>query len=70
MKYDTDKRGQHDPVVGERPAKFGSPTAMKRLTIDVPATLHANVKSLCAKRGVKMTDAIRELLEDKFGEAE
>ena len=37
--------------------------------LDVPATLHANVKSLCAKLGVKMTDAIRELLEDKFGEA-
>ena len=70
MKYGADKHSPHDPMVRERPARFGSPTAMKRLTIDVPATLHANVKSLCAKRGVKMTDAIRELLEDKFGEAE
>ena len=70
MKYDSDQRTPHDPMVRERPAKFGGPATMKRLTIDVPATLHANVKSLCAKRGVKMTDAIRELLEDKFGEAE
>ncbi|TVR96504.1 MAG: hypothetical protein EA406_11795 [Rhodospirillales bacterium] len=40
--------------------------AMKRLTIDVPADLHARIKSQCALRGVKMADAIRELLEQQF----
>jgi hypothetical protein len=40
--------------------------AMKRLTIDVPASLHARIKSQCALRGVKMADEVRELLEKQF----
>ncbi len=40
--------------------------AMKRLTIDVPASLHARIKSQCAIRGVKMADEVRELLEKHF----
>ena len=43
---------------------------MKPLAMDVPAALHANVKSICAKREVGMADALRELLEDRFGKAE
>ena len=39
---------------------------MKRLTIDVPASLHARIKSQCALRGVKMADEVRELLEKHF----
>ena len=39
---------------------------MKRLTIDIPASLHSRVKVACAQRGVKMADEIRELLEAKF----
>jgi hypothetical protein len=42
------------------------PEAMKRLTIDVPASLHARIKSQCAIRGVKMADEVRELLEKHF----
>ena len=38
----------------------------KRLTIDVPASLHARIKSQCAIRGVKMADEVRELLEKHF----
>ena len=40
--------------------------AMKRLTIDVPASLHARIKSQCAIRGVKMVDEVRGLLEKHF----
>lgn len=40
--------------------------AMKRLTIDVPASLHARIKSQCAIRGVKMADEVRELLVKHF----
>lgn len=40
--------------------------ATKRLTIDVPASLHARIKSQCALRGVKMADEVRELLEQHF----
>jgi hypothetical protein len=39
---------------------------MKRLTVDVPATLHNRVKSQCAARGLKMADEIRSLLEKTF----
>lgn len=39
---------------------------MKRLTIDVSATLHAQIKSQCAIKGVKMADELRALLEQHF----
>jgi hypothetical protein len=42
------------------------PEPMKRLTIDIPASLHAQVKSKCALMGVKMADEVRELLEKRF----
>lgn len=41
---------------------------MKRLTIDLPASLHKRVKAGCAMRGVKMADEIRRLLETHFPE--
>lgn len=40
--------------------------AMKRLTIDLPESLHKRVKAGCAVRGVKMADEIRRLLEEHF----
>jgi hypothetical protein len=43
-----------------------NPEAMKRLTLDIPASLHTRIKSTCALRGEKMADAIRELLETHF----
>ena len=36
---------------------------VKRLTIELPAQLHAQVKAACALRGVKMKDLVRTLLE-------
>ena len=36
---------------------------MKRLTIDVPESLHRRLKMSCAGRGVKMADEIRSALE-------
>jgi hypothetical protein len=39
---------------------------MKRFTIDVSVELHRRVKSECARRGVKMADVLRELLEREF----
>jgi len=41
---------------------------MKRLTIDVPGSLHARIKAQCAMRGVKMADEVRALLEKHFPE--
>jgi hypothetical protein len=39
---------------------------MKRLTIDVSESLHARIKVDCARRGVKIADEVRELLEKHF----
>jgi hypothetical protein len=41
---------------------------MKRLTLDLPASLHTRIKATCAIRGVKMVDEIRQLLEKHFPE--
>ena len=41
----------------------------KRLTLDVPASLHARIKAQCAMRGVKMSEEIRALLEEHFSES-
>lgn len=38
----------------------------KRLTIDLPESLHRRVKIGCAERGEKMADVIRALLEKEF----
>lgn len=39
---------------------------MKRLTFDIPESLHRRIKCQCAAKGVKMTDILRELLEKCF----
>lgn len=39
---------------------------MKRLTIDVPISLHRRVKSRCALENLVMADVIRDLLEQEF----
>lgn len=40
---------------------------MKRLTIDIPDSLHKAIKSACALRGTKIADEVRELLYNKYG---
>lgn len=41
--------------------------SMKRLTIDIPESLHRQIKSSCALRGTKIADEVRELLLQKYG---
>ncbi len=45
----------------------GEAEAMKRLTIDIPESLHRAIKSQCAMRGTKIADEVRELLLKKYG---
>ena len=45
----------------------GEAEAMKRLTIDIPESLHRTIKSQCALRGTKIADEVRELLLKKYG---
>jgi hypothetical protein len=39
---------------------------MKRLTIDINKSLHTTIKTECARRGVKMAEEIRDILERHF----
>lgn len=45
----------------------GASEVMKRLTIDVPESLHRAIKTQCASRGTKIADEVRELLIQKYG---
>lgn len=42
---------------------------MKRLTLDIPESLHRRIKVTCAGRGTKMADELRTLLLKKYGES-
>ena len=44
-----------------------NPESMKRLTIDIPESLHREIKSQCAMRGTKIADEVRALLLQKYG---
>lgn len=52
-----------DQWVGERKAV----AATRRLTLDIPASLHGRIKSACALRGVRMVVEITALLEAEYG---
>lgn len=38
----------------------------KRLTIDLPESLHRRMKAQCAIEGLKMVEVVRELIEKRF----
>ncbi len=44
----------------------GPDEVMKRLTIDIPISLHQRVKSQCALRGETIADVVRWMLERRF----
>lgn len=44
----------------------GETEPLKRLTIDIPSSLHTRIKSQCALRGTKMAEEIRVLLEAAY----
>lgn len=53
----------------ENRASEEADVAMKRLTIDIPASLHRTIKAQCAMRGTKIADEVRELLLVKYGKS-
>lgn len=57
------------PVVGDAWVENRTDSeieSMKRLTIDIPESLHREVKAQCARRGTKIADEVRELLLQKY----
>ena len=57
-----ESRSSTEPAAG--------PEKNKRLTIDIPESLHRAIKSQCAMRGTKIADEVRELLLQKYGNTE
>ncbi|SRR5579875_2231398 len=47
-------------------AKQPSAEPTKRLTVDIPLSLHTRVKSQCALQSLQMADVIRKMLEHRF----
>ena len=41
-------------------------TKMKRLTIDIPESLHRAIKRKAVEEGVAMADLLRSLLEERY----
>ncbi len=54
-----------DDWVDGRPARTAEPT--KRLTIDVPVSLHQRIKVQCTLQGHNMADVLRAILQTQFG---
>lgn len=54
-----------DDFVRQKPVA-ASDEPMKRLTIDIPESLHTRIKIACAANRQKMADAVRALLEAKW----
>lgn len=52
-----------EPEAVEQPAK-----KMKRLTLDIPESLHRAIKMKAVESGVPMVDMLRELLEKHYGQ--
>ena len=58
--------GRQRRRLGREPRGLPTSEPTKRLTIDVPLSLHKRIKSQCAMQNLVMADEIRELLERRF----
>jgi hypothetical protein len=38
----------------------------KRMTLEIPADLHARIKADCARRGKSMVEEIKSILDERF----
>ena len=52
--------------IENKPTETTAKTETVRFTIDIPVSLHAQIKSQCALRRVKMRDEIQAVLEKHF----
>lgn len=56
-----------DEWVGRQEKPEAVAGKVKRLTIDIPEELHNAIKSQCAMRGAKISDELRAMLMQKYG---
>ena len=57
-----------DQVTADQKSAAPSAEPMKRFTIDVPVELHRRVRAACARRGLRPSSVLRDLLEREFPE--
>lgn len=57
-------RTEAEPVT---PVEAPKPEKTKRLTLDIPESLHRSIKAKSVQEGVAMVDMLRELLSEKYG---
>jgi hypothetical protein len=58
------------PVQRHEPKpEIAEPEKMKRLTIDIPLSLHKQLKAQCALSGRTIADEVREFLLQKYGKS-
>jgi hypothetical protein len=65
------KKNQEQPTSKAALDAFVNPEqakATKRLNLNIPVTLHARMKAQCALAGRDMTEALIELLQERFPE--
>lgn len=56
-------------IEAEQPAtaEITKPEKIKRLTLDIPESLHKAIKLKATNEGVTMVELLRELLEEHYG---
>ena len=55
-----------DEFVRQKPAQSDPGEPLKRITVDVPLSLHTRVKIDCAARHTNMATAIKEMIEQRW----
>ena len=55
-----------DQVTADQKSAAPSAEPMKRFIIDVPVELHRRVRAACARRGLKPSSVLRDVLEREF----
>jgi hypothetical protein len=63
------EQGSEPVSDAERFRADASAEPTKRLTVDLPESLHTRIKLACAANHQKMADAVRALLEEHWPEA-
>jgi ParG protein len=58
-----------DEWVSRKPKPEAPTEPMKRLTVDIPESLHTRIKLACVANRQKMADAVRAILEQNWPEA-
>lgn len=60
--------GDHEALTPN--PQLEQPEKMKRLTLDIPESLHKAIKRHAVDTGVTMADLLRDLLEQHYGKKE